>query len=89
MNSKEFLTEKVTDPQIHPLLIKACTAHPYAKSDEEASVLYLYDKESHDIDFVKDRETSDSHKIESLEHKLEKYIASLQSQLDDLRAKKA
>jgi hypothetical protein len=61
------------DPKRMQLILKARIAHPLAKSDAEALMLYLSDKEERDIHDVEDEE----HGLESRVADLEKKFAQL------------
>jgi LmbE family N-acetylglucosaminyl deacetylase len=73
--------ESVRDPEGRMLLKKARTAHPFAKSEEEALALYTYDKEKQDID----REDKKLNTINGFKSELEAKMVDLQTQLDALK----
>ena len=70
--------ERKTNPKILPLSKKANIAFPYAKDETEALALYILDREEKDVN-----------KLTDLEHDLERQIADLQQQIDDIKAKRS
>jgi hypothetical protein len=75
------------DPNVIQMKKRARVAHPFAKSDEEALLLYSVDKnrdEFKDIHGEQDREMSMIKRIEKAEGTLEKEVARIDSEMANI-----
>jgi len=75
--------------KMDPIVFKAKQQFPMAKSDEEAVLMYLQDKEERDVDHlddVNDREDAEINKLDREENSIERRLQDITDELNKLKS---